>query len=547
MIDQIASSIRSVEGVSLLNVDPGAATNRTVYTFVGEPEAVLEAAFRAAKTGAALINMESHQGEHPRMGFLDVCPLIPISGVTMEEAVAYSKQLAQRLAEELQLSVYLYEASASSPQRRNLADIRAGEYEALPSKLNEAQWKPDYGPTVFQPRLGATVVGARDFLIAYNVNLNTTSVRRANAIAFDVREKGRVRRSGDPLTGEILRNDAGEPLYEAGSLKGVKAIGWFIEEYGIAQISMNLTNLKETPVHRAFDEVCEKASLRGVRVTGSEVVGLVPLESVLEAGRYFLRKQQRSVGVSDEELVRTAVRSLGLSELSAFDPKERIIEYAIEDKESGALVCQSVQSFVETTASEAPAPGGGSVAAAVGALGAALGTMVANLSAHKRGWDARWEEFSDWAERGKERYVRLLQLIDEDTNAFHSLMNAFGLPKSSDEEKETRGCAIQSATIRAIESPLAIMEEASNTLPVLNAMAEHGNPNSISDAGVGALCIRSCVDSAYMNVLINLPGCEDAALRAEFLARAEAIRKDSGDVASSIAQVVEERLKALLP
>ncbi len=508
VIRAIAEAVESVEGVKLLHVDPGKATNRTVYTFVGEPGAVCEAAFQAARRGAELIDMRRHQGEHPRMGFLDVCPLVPISGLSMDEAAHLAQSLGQRLAEALGLTIFLYEAAAKQPGRTNLADIRAGEYEGLAEKLQKPEWQPDFGPAKFNERLGATVVGARDFLIAYNLNLNTTSTRRANAIAFDVRERGRVKRIGDPLTGEIEKDGEGNPVYEPGALKSVKAIGWFIEEYGVAQISMNLTNLRETPVHLAFDESVAKADARGVRVTGSELVGLVPLEAILEAGRYFLRKQKRSTGVSDAELIKIAVRSLGLNELSPFRPEERIIEYAIRDPRP-RLVDRTVQGFVEETASESPAPGGGSVAATLGALGAALGTMVANLSSHKRGWDEQWEEFSNWAERGKSCWAELLRLVDDDTDAFNALMAAFGLPKATEAEAQVRARAIQAATRRAIEVPLAVMDAALRSMDVLKAMAEIGNPNSVSDAGVGALCARSAVMGAFLNVRINVAGLED--------------------------------------
>lgn len=541
VIEAIAQAIREVEGVKLLGVDPGKATNRTVYTFVGEPERVLEAAFQAAKCGQGLIDMSRHTGEHPRMGFLDVCPLIPISGVSMDEAAQFARQLGQRFGQELGMSVFLYESAASRPERKNLADVRAGEYEGLPKKLTLKEWLPDFGPAAFIPRSGATAVGARDFLIAYNINLNTTSTRRANAIAFDVRERGRVKRTGDPLTGEPVRDADGNVVYEPGTLKSVKAIGWFIEEYGIAQISMNLTDIRETPIHIAFDEVCQKAEARGIRVTGSELVGLIPLEAMLEAGRHFLRKQQRSTGVSDAELIKIAVRSLGLNELGPFDPNERIIEYAIrEDRKR--LVDLTVKGFVEETASESPAPGGGSVSAAMGALGAALGTMVANLSSHKRGWDERWEEFSDWAERGKRSWSELIDLIDKDTDAFNGLMAAFGLPRSSDEEKAIRKDTIQLATRVAIEVPLRVMKVSLEAMEVLGAMAETGNPNSVSDAGVGALAARSAVIGAYLNVRINAAGLDDKAFVEEALAEAGALAESAKELESEILRLVYDRM-----
>ena len=533
IIEAIADVIRSVDGVSLLNVDPGKATNRTVYTFVGQPEAVCEAAFQAAKKGSELIDMSRHSGEHPRFGALDVCPLVPISGISMEEAADYARALGKRMAEELGLTIYLYEKAASSEERQNLANVRSGEYEGLAEKLKDQAWQPDFGPATFNARSGASAVGARDFLIAYNVNLNTTSVRRANSVAFDVREKGRAKRIGDPITGEIVKDADGNTVYESGSLKSVKAIGWFIEEYGIAQISMNLTNMRETPLHIAFDEVAEKANARGIRVTGSELVGLVPLEAMLEAGRYFLRKQRRSVGVSDQELIKIAIRSIGLNELSPFDPETRIIEYAIRDRSKKRLVDLSLQALVEETASESAAPGGGSVAAAIGSLGAALATMVANLSSHKRGWDERWEEFSNWAEKGKRYHAELLALVDEDTDAFNGIMAAFGLPKGSEEEKAARSRAIQEATKQAILVPLKTMHAAYESMEVIRAMAEFGNPNSISDAGVGALCARSAVLGAYLNVLINCGSLEDQA----FVAQA---REEAGQIrAAAVAKEIE--------
>jgi glutamate formiminotransferase / formiminotetrahydrofolate cyclodeaminase len=539
VIEAVAAAIRGVEGVRLLGVDPGRATNRTVYTFVGEPEAVCEAAFRAAQTGKERMDMRRHQGEHPRMGFLDVCPVVPVAGLTLDEAAEFARKLGKRLGEELGLTIYLYEHAATRPERKNLADIRAGEYEGLATKLQDPNWKPDFGPAEFQEKWGATAVGARDFLIAYNINLNTTSTRRANAVAFDVREKGRVKRIGDPLTGEVQRDQSGDPVYEPGTLKGVKAIGWFIEEYGIAQISMNLTSIRETPIHVAFEECAEKANARGLRVTGSELVGLIPLEALLEAGRHFLRKQKRSVGVSDAELIKIAIRTMGLDELSPFDPKERIIEYAIRDRSQKRLADRTLEGFVEETASESPAPGGGSVSAAMGALGAALGTMVANLSSHKRGWDARWEEFSDWAEKGKACWEELLRLVDEDTNAFDALMAAYALPKD-DVERDER---IQAATRLAIEVPLKVMEASLRSMEVLRAMAEHGNPNSVSDAGVGALAARSAVLGAHLNVQINADGLEDKAFLQDALARGEDLAARARQEEDAVLQIVGKRMQ----
>jgi glutamate formiminotransferase/formiminotetrahydrofolate cyclodeaminase len=518
VIDAITARIEAVDGVELLDVDPGQATNRTVVTFVGNPDAVIDAAVAAGIAAQELIDMSSHTGEHPRFGAMDVCPLIPVSDITMDETIECARTLARRLGDEVGLTVYSYENAAFSPQRRNLADVREGEYEGLEARLADPAWKPDFGPVEFNARSGATAVGARNFLVAYNVNLNTTSTRRANAVAFDVRERGRVKRLGDPLTGEIELDEHGEKVWIPGTLKGVKAIGWFIEEYGVAQISMNITDIDATPVHVAFDEVCKSAESRGMRVTGSELVGLIPLSAVLDAGRHYLRKQQRSTGVSDAELIKIAVTSLGLDELGPFDPNEKIIEYAITDR-TGRLVDLSVQRFVEETASESVAPGGGSVSAYLGALGAALGTMVANLSAHKRGWDDRWEEFSDWADRGKACHDELLTLIDRDTDAFNEIMAAFGMPKGSHEEQAARTEAIQAATRLAIEVPLRVMEVSLESMEVIEAMARIGNPASASDAGVGALCARSAVMGAYLNVRINVPSLTDESMAATYLER----------------------------
>lgn len=518
VIKQITEAIESVEGVKLLDVDPGAATNRTVVTFVGEPEAVIEAAVRAGRRAAEVIDMSKHSGEHPRFGAMDVCPLIPIAEVTMDECVELARRLGKRLGEDAGLTVYLYEYAASKPERKNLAVVRAGEYEGLPDKLTKPEWRPDFGPATFNVRSGATAVGARDFLVAYNVNLNTTSTRRANAIAYDIREKGRIKTVDGKPDGKPVLDSKGEPEWIPGSLKCVKAIGWYIEEYGIAQISINLTNLNVTPIHIAFDETCRRSDARGVRVTGSEIVGLVPLSAMLEAGRYFLRKQQRSTGVSDAELIKIAVKSLGLNDLAPFKADEKIIEYAIaKGSKRKRLVDLTVEGFTELTASEAPAPGGGSVSALAGALGAALATMVANLSSHKRGWDNRWEEFSHQAEQGKQYWSRLVELVDEDTNAFNAIMTAFGLPKSTDAEKAARKAAIQSATRLAIETPLTVMKESLASLSVIRAMAESGMEASISDAGVAALCARTAVMGAHLNVRINAKGLDDKAVASEYL------------------------------
>ena len=544
VIQSITDAIQTVSEVALLDVDPGKATNRTVVTFVGPPEAVIEAAVRGVRRASEKIDMSRHKGEHPRFGATDVCPLVPVAGVTMDETVEYARELARRLGEEVGVTVYCYENAALSPERRNLATVRAGEYEGLKEKLADPRWKPDFGPSEFNPRSGATAVSARDFLVAYNVNLNTTSTRRANAIAFDVRERGRVKREGHPLTGKVVRDGEGNPVYVPGSLKCVKGIGWFIEEYGVAQISMNLTNIRVTPVHVAFDEVCRRAEARGVRVTGSELVGLIPLQAMLDAGRHFLRKQERSVGVSDRELIKIAIKSMGLDELTPFDPDKKIIEYLLVDRSKKRLVDRALEDFVLETASESPAPGGGSVAAALGALGAALGTMVANLSSHKRGWDERWEEFSDWAERGKACHDELLALVDRDTDAFNAILAAFGLPQGTEEEQAERHAAIQAATLGAIEAPFRVMEVALASMDVIEAMAEHGNPNSVSDAGVGALCARSAVMGAFLNVRINSGDLEDKDAVADFLSRGAALQEQAIERERKILAIVAGKLEA---
>jgi glutamate formiminotransferase/formiminotetrahydrofolate cyclodeaminase len=541
IIKQISDAIRSVDGIKLLNVDPGKATNRTVVTFVGEPEQVIEAAFRGAQMAARLIDMSKHKGEHPRFGATDVCPLIPIAGISMEETIVYARKLAQRMGEELGISVYCYEFAAVSEQRRSLADCRAGEYEGLKEKLAKPDWNPDFGPDVLNERSGATAVGARNFLIAYNVNLNTTSVRRANSIAFDVREAGRVVREGDPVSGKIVSDANGEPMRIPGTLKKVRAIGWFIKEYGIAQISINLTDISVTSMHQAFDEVSERARERGIRVTGSELIGVIPLQAMLDAGKYFLRKQQRSVGIPDGEIIRIAVKSLGLDELAPFDPKKRIIEYLIDDQPD-KLADLSLSGFSNETLSESTTPGGGSVSAYVGALGAALGTMVANLSAHKRGWDDRWEEFSDWADKGKKAHDRLLKLVDEDTAAYNAIMDAFALPKNTDQEKKQRSAAVQLATKRAIEVPFEVMQTAFQSLEVIQAMASIGNQNSISDAGVGALCARTAVYGAYLNVRINAAGLTDKTFAEKVVADAAKILQETLEKEAEILGMVESRL-----
>lgn len=536
VIEAITATIEASEGINLLDVDPGFATHRTVVTFVGEPERVLDAAVAAAKKALELIDMSQHQGEHPRFGAMDVCPLVPVAGITMEETVEYARTLAKRLGEEAGMTIYCYEEAALCPERQNLAHVRSGEYEGLAARLATPEGAPDFGPSEFNPRAGATAVSARDFLIAYNVNLNSTSTRRANALAFDVREKGRMRREPDPLTGEIVRDAAGNPEWIPGSLKSVKGIGWFIAEYGIAQVSMNLTNTRVTPLHVAFDECVDKANARGMRVTGSEAVGLIPLQAMLDAGRHYLRLQQRSTGVPDAELIKIAVRSMGLDELSPFDPRAKIIEYAIEDAGANPLIHASLAGFTEQTASESPAPGGGSVAAAVGAMGAALGTMVANLSSHKRGWDERWEEFSAVAERGKAAYVELLALVDKDTEAFNGIMEAWKAAP------EVRDAAIQSATRVAIEVPLRVMEVSADCMQVCAEMAESGMEASLSDAGVGALCARTAALGAYLNIRINAADIHDEGERKAYLDRASDLRSKLEARESEVLAQVEAKL-----
>jgi glutamate formiminotransferase/formiminotetrahydrofolate cyclodeaminase len=542
LINQITSEIEAVEGVRLLHVDPGKATNRTVITFVGSPEAVVEAAFLAIKKAGELIDMSRHKGEHPRMGATDVCPLIPVANITMEETAGWAKKLARRVGTELNLPVYLYEAAQTDKQRSNLSVIRAGEYEGFFEKIKRPEWKPDFGPAVFDARRGASVIGARDFLVAYNVNLNTTSVRRANAIAFDVREAGRIKREANSPTGKIVTDENGQPVSLPGSLQHVKAIGWYIEEYGIAQISMNLTNINITPMHIAFDEVCKKANERGIRVTGSELVGLIPLQAMLDAGKYFLQKQRRSTGVSEKELIRMAILSMGLDELGKFKPEERIIEYRLKNMADNKLVSMTLTDFADETASESPAPGGGSIAAYTGALGAALATMVANLSSHKKGWDERWQEFSQWAEKGERYKKELVSLVDADTNAFNKIMAAFALPKKTDEEKSNRAKAILAATKNAIEIPLDVMHAAYASMEVIKAMAETGNPNSVSDAGVAALCARSAVMGAFMNVRINAAACEDKKFANEKISEGKEIENLAIALESEILRTVNEKI-----
>jgi glutamate formiminotransferase/formiminotetrahydrofolate cyclodeaminase len=542
IIQEITQEIKAVAGVKLLDVDPGKATNRTVVTFVGTPNEVVEAAFLAIKKASELIDMSQHQGEHPRMGATDVCPFIPIANITMEETVAYSKKLAQRVGEELDIPVFLYESSATDPRWKNLANIRSGEYEKMESKLQGNDFVPDFGPQKLHVKAGVTAIGARDFLIAYNVNLNTTSVRRANSVAFDVREAGRVKREGNPITGKVIRDANGEAVREAGKCKAVKGIGWYIEEYGIAQVSMNLTDIHTTPLHIAFEACCQSATSRGMRVTGSELVGLMPLQVMLDAGRYFLRQQNRSTGIAEEEIIKIAVKTMGLDELSPFDPKKKIIEYLLQEEESTPLLDMDLRAFADETASESPAPGGGSIAAYVGALGVSLGTMVANLSSHKRGWDARWEEFSDYAAEGQLLKKQLLLMVDEDTASFNGIMDAFRLPKSNEAEKAARFQAIQDATKYAVEVPLSVMKTSLATLPLLKLMAAIGNPNSVTDAGVGALCARTAVWGAYLNVKINVGSLKDKAYVEEVLAEGNRMLAEAIKLEKEILEIVEDKL-----
>lgn len=542
IIKQITDVIESVEGIKLLDVDPGKDTNRTVVTFVGGPDEVSVAAFLAIKKASEIIDMSKHHGEHPRMGATDVCPLIPVSGITMEETADFARKLAEKIGKELMIPVYCYESAAFEEKRKNLANCRSGEYEGLKKKLADPEWKPDFGPSEFNSRTGATAVGARDFLVAFNVNLNTTSIRRANAIAYDVREKGRPKRVGDPLTGKVAKDENGEPVMIPGTLKSVKAIGWYIEEYGIAQISMNLTNISVTPVHIAFDEVCRKADERGLRVTGSELVGLIPLKAMLDAGKYFLRKQQRSTGVSDDELIKIAIKSMGLSDIHKFNPEEKIIEFVMAEKSKPRLTDMNLKSFMDETASESPAPGGGSISSYMGALGVALGTMVANLSSHKRGWDSRWEEFSMWAEKGKEIQNLLLKLVDEDTDAFNKILEAFGLPKKSEDEKAYRAAAIQSATRNATMVPFRVMETAYSGFGLIREMVEKGNPNSITDAGVGALALRSCIRGAFLNVKVNLMGLDDKEFATDLIGKAANIESKTISEEEEIIKIVNRRI-----
>jgi glutamate formiminotransferase / formiminotetrahydrofolate cyclodeaminase len=543
IIRQITDAIKSVEGVSLLDVDPGASTNRTVVTFVGNPNVAVEAAFRAIQKASELIDMRNHKGAHPRMGATDVCPFVPVNNVTWEEAIECANRLGKRVGEELEIPVYLYEKAAKDKARSNLSVIRAGEYEGFFGKIKQPGWKPDFGPAVFNEKSGGTVIGVRDFLVAYNVNLNTKSVRRATSIAFDVREQGRVKTEDGTPWGKPMLGANGEPVRIPGVLKHVKGIGWFVKEYGIAQVSMNLTNIEETPLHVAFDACVEAAAKRGMRVTGSEIVGMVPKKCLVDAGRYFLRKQRWSEGVSEEELIDIAIRSMGLSELKPFDPNEKVIELKIQSAESKrSLVKMDVREFCNETLSDSPAPGGGSVAALMGALGASLGGMVANLSAGKRGWDDKLEYFSDWAVKAQQLKDELLSLVDEDTTAFNKVMDAFGLPRESADEKTVRAAAIEEATKHAAEVPLKVMETASKSYALLAEMAERGNPASISDVGVGALATRACIEGAALNVRINLGQLKDEKLKAALSDKVQKISADSDAQFERINQVVQAKL-----
>ncbi len=537
IIRQITDEIEKIDGVRLLDVDPGKATNRTVVTFVGHPKAVIEAAYQAIKKAAEIIDMSKHSGEHPRMGATDVCPLIPISGITMEETAAFAHELGKRVGETLDIPIFMYESAATKPERQNLAIIRAGEYEGMAAKLKDPKWYPDYGTNTFNERAGATVIGARDFLVAYNVNLNTTSVLRANSVAFDVRENGRIKTDAK---GKNILDASGEPIRIPGACKSVKAIGWFIEEYGIAQISMNLTNINETPLHIAFDECCKSAQSRGLRVTGSELVGLVPKSVLIDAGKHFLKQQKRSVGISEKELIHIAVRTLGLDELSPFDPSKKVIEYLMEDKTSHPLVQKTLIDFANETASESPAPGGGSISAYVGALGVSLGTMVSNLSSHKVGWDDKIEYFSQKAEEGQNLKDTLIDLVDADTHAFNKIMDALKMPKASNEDKAARKSAMHSATIGAIEVPLRVMKVSLDSMNMLKEMAENGNPNSVSDAGVGALCARTAVEGAALNVRINCSGFDDKEFVTKALAQSDEMLKKAKEMEREIISVVEK-------
>lgn len=544
-INEIASVVETVDGVKLLDVDPGAATNRTVITFVGEPQQVIEAAFLLINKASQLIDMSKHSGEHPRFGATDVCPLVPISGISLEETAKYAHKLGERVGKELEIPVYLYEKAAQEDKRKNLANCRSGEYEGLAKKLADPNWKPDFGPAEFNSKVsktGATAISARDFLVAYNVNLNTTSTRRANAIAFDIREAGRVKREGNPITGKKVLDENGEPVRIYGKLKAVKGIGWYIEEYGIAQISYNLTNISITSMHEAFDESCKAANARGIRVTGSELIGLIPLKAMLDAADFYLEKQERSLGISESEKIKIAVKSLGLDDLKPFNPDEKIIEYVLRNIESKQLIDLTLTDFADETAGESMAPGGGSISAYVGTLGVSLGTMVANLSAHKPGWDDRWEEFSKWAEKGQAYKNKLLALVDEDTNAFNKIIEGFRMPKSTEIEKADRAEAIEQATIYATEVPLLVMETAYQSMEVMDKMADIGLQNSLSDAGVGALCARTAVYGAYFNVRINAKDIKNRDTAEKLLEKAKTIFDNTIAKEQKIIDYINEKI-----
>lgn len=546
IIKQVTDEIEAIKGVKLLDVDPGEATNRTVITFVGSPEVVVEAAFRCVKKAAQLIDMRQHHGAHPRMGATDVCPLIPVAGITLEECAALARTLAERIATELSVPCYCYEAAARTPERKNLAICRKGEYEGLQERMTVEKEAPDFGARPWDEgvaRTGCTAVGARDFLVATNFNLNTTSTRRANAIAFDVREKGRPQREGGSPVGKIMKDENGKNIMIPGTLKGTKAIGWYIDEYGIAQVSMNITDINVTPLHIAFDEVCRCAQNRGIRVTGTEIVGLVPKRTLIDAGKYFLKKQNRSTGIPETDILQIAIKSMGLDDLKAFNPREKVIEYLLEDDDKRAkLIDLTVKDFSEETSRESPAPGGGTIAAYMGALGAALGTMVANLSSHKAGWDARWEEFSNWADKGQQIQAELLVLVDEDTEAFNRIMDAFGLPKGTDEEKALRSAAIQEATLFATQVPLHTMQASFKVFELCKAMAEEGNPNSVSDAGVGILAARAAVLGAGLNVKINASGLKDRETADKLVAEANELIQKANDAEAEIMKIVEAKI-----
>ena len=541
----ISTAVEEIDGVKLLNVDQGKATNRTVITFVGEPQQVIDAAFLLIKKAQEMIDMSKHTGEHPRMGATDVCPLVPISNISMKECVKWAHKLGKRVGKELGIPIYHYEAAAKEEKRKNLANCRKGEYEGLAKKLINPDWKPDFGPVDFNKSVvksGATAISARDFLVAYNINLNTTSTRRANAIAFDIREAGRIKREGGALSGKIIKDKNGDPLKTPGLFKAVKGIGWYIEEYGVAQISYNLTNINISPLHKVFDKTCERAIKRGMRVTGSELVGLVPKKVLIDAGKYFLKKQKRSTGIHETEIIKIAIKTLGLDELAPFNPQERVIEYMLESYSEKPLVNMTLSDFTNETASESPTPGGGSISAYCGAIGVALGTMVANLSSHKRGWDDRWEEFSNWAEKGVTYQNKLLQLVDEDTNAFNKIMEAFRLPKDTDSDKELREKAIQESTKYAILTPFKVMETAFASMEVMKAMAEIGNPNSVTDAGVGALCSRTAVVGAFLNVKINCSDCGDKKFVQDILKKGQKLVDQTCLEESIIMEIVNSKI-----